>query len=202
MTKRNSNRRDKVVSRSLLKQSGVKAKRERDKFVFVIPADYAETLEKNYSFSFDQLKVGGDIPLPELAVHIDEQASMEASVGLVCEISRYALEAERNEYENWYNELSYKCKKHLYENGEKAQCTELYLKGYIALKHKTKLLERQNKIRDLEFQYRLLNNVFRSALERKGELLPTLRNVIQGKTDGIGSIDVRIQNKTRIKLKV
>jgi hypothetical protein len=190
-----------IIARSLLKHAGVKVSRERDRYVFVIPADKAEQIKKEFGFSFEQLRVGGDIPLPELAVHVDEQAALEASVSLVCEIARHKLEELKNRYQLWQEELYYTCKCHLQDNVAKPResVTENTVRGYMAKKYKEKIREWQKQISDLEFQYRLLNNVFRAAVITKGALLPTLRNIVQGKSAGIEVVN---QEKARIKLKV
>lgn len=190
---------EKIISRSLLKNSGIKVGRERDKYVFIVPAEKADEIKKQYGFSFDMLKVGGDISLSELAVHVDEQASVEANISLVCEICRYKLENERNSFEQWFEALYYKCRRHMMES-EKTP-TEAFVRGYMQNKYKAEISERKNKIADLEFQYRLLV-AFRSAIEKKGELLPTLRNIVQGKSEGVGSIDVKVEQPVRLRLKM
>jgi hypothetical protein len=187
-----------IVSRSLLKHSNVKVGRERDTYVFVIPADTAERIKQEYSFSFDQLKVGGEISLPELAVHIDEQAASEARWGTVCEIARHKLEVEKLVFEEWYENLLYKCRVHL-ENIRKGTVTEGTIKGYAYHKHGAEIAQRRQKQLDLELQYRMLNNVIRAALAVKGQLLPTLRNIVQGKGEA-AAIDVKVAQKVRVKL--
>jgi len=191
-----------VVPRSLLKQSGVKVGKERGNYVFVIPVEKAEELTKQFGFSFDQLKVGGDIPLAELAVHIDEHASVEANASLATELCRYALEKERNKYELWHEQTAHKCRMFMIKKHGISKVTAAMVAGYTSTKYGSKISERRKKITDLEFQYRLLNNVFLSALKVKGMLLPTLRNIVQGKADiGIG-IKVKVGKRVRSKLNI
>jgi len=194
-----------MKSRSLLKHSGVKVKRERDSLTFIIPADKAEKIIKECNFSWEQLKVGGDIPLSELAVHLDEQASLEARVGYIAEVARYALENAKTEFEAWQEQTYYKVRSHLEDTGHKSGLTENYIRGYMRTKYPKEMRKKESEISTLEFQYRLLNNVIRSAVITKGTLLPSLRNIIQGSNsnaEGIKSIEVRVENKIRNKLKV
>jgi len=184
-----------VIARSLLKSEGVKYVNNNGNYTFVIPAGVADSIEKAYGFSFDQLSVGGEIPLAELAVHVDEQAGLEARISLVCELAHHTLQLEKNAFELWYDRLYYKCKKSLLRDNSKS-VTESYVSGYISTKYGSELEERKKKIADLEFQYRLLNNVFRSAAITKGELLPTLRNIVQGQ----GAAGIQFITKKKVKI--
>ena len=57
---------------SLLKSSGVKAKfDEVGNLTFIVPKHIEEKIRAEYNFSVEQLSVGGDIPLGDLAVHVD-----------------------------------------------------------------------------------------------------------------------------------
>jgi len=196
MSKESKENRD-IIARTLLKRNKIGVRKKKGNYVFVVPHDLANKLVQEYSFNFEQLKVGGDIPLPELARHVDEQASLEAEFSLVCEISRYTLENERLVYEEWHESLSYKCRAFLQEKHNKAP-TEGQLKNYMFSKYGKKIRKKKMKIVELEAQYRILNNVIRSAIVVKGQLLPTLRNIVQGKT-GIG-INVESE-KTKAKIK-
>jgi hypothetical protein len=60
------------------------------------------------------------------------------------------------------------------------------------------LAERKKRLADLEFQYRLLNNVFRSATLTKGQLLPTLRNILQG--SNAAGISFTVKKPAKVKV--
>lgn len=185
-----------IIAKALLKHEGVDIKFKEGSYVFVIPAKIADDIKKSYGFSFDMLSVGGELPLSELATHVDEQAALEARVSLCCEVAHYALQAAQNEFEMWYNSLYYKCRKFL--NNEHKGVTEKYVEGYIITKYGDKYRARKKALTDLEMQYRLLNNVFRSAVITKGELLPTLRNIIQG--SGNKGINFTTTKKAKLKI--
>jgi len=83
-------------------------------------------------------------------------------------------------------------------SGEKS-VTDKGVACRIAFKHGKEMSKKKKEINELEFQYRMANNVIRSSLITKGTLLPTLRNIIQGKApDGIG--EVESSEKIRFKL--
>jgi hypothetical protein len=189
-----------VIPRALLKQKGVRVKTKGGKYVFNIPADLATKLIEEYAFSFDQLKVGGDIPLAELAIHIDEQASLEANVGQACELMKHQLELLRLKYEEWYESKSWKARVWNKKNSKHA-FTEGALKSYLYAKYGKQITEKKRELQELETSYRLINNVIRQAIIVKGTLLPTLRNIVQGRGDGVGSITVKVNKDTREKLK-
>lgn len=195
------NNKAEIIPRALLRREDIKLRKARGTFVFVIPADKAELIKKEYGFSFEQLKVGGDISLAELAVHVDEQASLEARVSLVTEVVRYKLSCVKQEHEHWKEQIIQKVKKRLLK--KEKSVTDVYVRGYIRnhIKHGKQWAEWEKKVLDLEFQYRIINNVFRQAVVVKGQLLPTLRNIVQGKHEGLGAIDVKVQKSVRVKLK-
>jgi hypothetical protein len=190
-----------VIPRSLLKKNGVRVKTKGSKYVFNIPADLAKKLAEQYAFSFDQLKVGGDIPLAELAIHIDEQSSLEANVGQACELAKHQLELLRLDYEQWYEQMAWKARA-WYKKKNSKDFTESALRSYLYSKYGVEITRRKQEILEFETSYRLLNNVIRQAITVKGTLLPTLRNIVQGRGDGVGSISVTINKDTRKKLKI
>ena len=87
-----------------LRSMGMKFKADRKgNLKLVVPDNIKKALRKVYEFSPDELTVGVDQPLGELARHIDEQASMEARVSVVTEFMRHYLNMLQNDYEIWFN---------------------------------------------------------------------------------------------------
>lgn len=190
----------KMVARENIKRHGIKFEMGNiGNLTFVIPAWLENKLRKEYNFSVEMLNVGGNIALADLAVHVDEQPSLEAHAGMIAEWIRYKLKQGQDEYELWYEKIFYRVKTHMVQSGEK-NVTDKGVGCRIAAKHGKEMAKRKEEINKLEFQYRMANNVIRSSLITKGTLLPTLRNIIQGKApDGIG--EVESSEKLRFKLK-
>lgn len=174
---------------------------ENGSLVFVVPKSLEERLKKEYNFSVEMLSVGGDIPLADLAVHLDEQSSMEAHAGMIAEFLRYQLKQKQDEYELWYEKVFYKTKKLMQSAGDK-NITDKGVSSKISALHGKEIARYRKKINGLELQYRLANNVIRASLITKGTLLPTLRNIVQGKEgQGLGRIDKSERVRNRLKFK-
>ncbi len=186
-----------------LKRNGVRYKLDDSgQLTFIMSEGLENKLKKEYSFSMDMLKVGGDIPLPDLAVHCDEQASTQCHIGMMAEIVRYQLKQKQDEYDRWYNAIFYKTKNFMQKNNEK-NITDKGVESRLKFKNQKKLRCFQSAINELEMQYRILDNVIKASVITKGILLPTIRNIVQGKSDvGIGSIKPKSASKIRKKLKL
>ncbi len=187
-----------------LKNQNIQANLDKDtgNLTFVVPKSLEKKLQKEYNFSIDMLSVGGDIPLPELAIHCDEQASTEARIAFLAEFVRYQLKQKQDQYDAWYWSSFNKVKQHLKENDEK-NLTDKSVEGRIKSKYKEKYLKFKTAINTLEMQFRILNNVIKASLVTKGSMLPSIRLIIQGKDgQGIGTIKPKIAKKVRKKLKI
>lgn len=171
--------------------------------VFVVPKDLEERLRKQYNFSADMLKIGGDLPLTDLAVHIDEQSGMEYHSGMVAELVRYQFTRKKTEYEAWYQRIFFKVKQHLIQKGEK-NLTDKTVESRIYARYGKKMFKYRQEIDLLEMQHRILDRVVHAAIVTKGVLLPTLRNILQGRNDtGIGSlknVDKNIRLRERLTI--
>ena len=189
-----------VKSKTSLRSQGIKID-NREGIKFKIPENIAKMIEKTFSFSVEQLSVGGNISLPDLAVHLDEQSSLEFHVSGLSEYCRHALRNAEDEYEIWYNKTYFKCREYLKNKGEKAPSEKVVVCRLIS-KYSKNYRKRKQELNRAELEYRLLNHVIRASVVTKGVMLPTLRNIIQGKQgDGISeSFDGN--KKVRKKLKV
>ena len=193
-----------MVARQNIKRSNIKFEISKSgNLTFVIPKWLESKLQKEYNFLIGMLNVGGNIALADLAVHVDEQASLEAHASMISEWIRYQLKQKQDEYDLWYEKIFYKVKTHMVSMGEKS-ITDKGVVSRITSKYIKKMTKFKKELSELEFQYRMANNVIRSALITKGTLLPTLRNIIQGKSpDGIGEVedsdDIRFKLKTKGK---
>lgn len=177
---------DKTKFKLLLKSERVKIRKQDGDYIFTIPEKIYNDVIDQCNFSLDQLKVGGDIPLPDLAHHIDEQAAWEARIGFMCETVRYQWECAKEELDNWLEKIAYIVRKKLIEDLGKSP-TEKAVTNYIHSEYEETYLVFTAKCKRLEYKYRLFNHVIRAAIVTKGTLLPTLRNIIQGNTgEGIG----------------
>jgi hypothetical protein len=190
---------DKAKFKLLLKSERIKLKNSDGDYVFVIPEKIYNDVIDQCKFSLDQLMVGGDIPLPDLAKHIDEQSAWEARIGFMAETVRYQWECAKDEFENWWEKTSYEVREVYIEEVGKPP-TEKTISNCIHSQHGDEYLALSSKCKKLEYKYRLFNHVIRAAIVTKGTLLPTLRNIIQGNnSEGIG---IHFEKKTGRKVKV
>jgi len=185
-----TNQVDTAISR--LKSVGIALKSEGTNIVFVIPKHLEESLAKVYGFSTDELKVGADIPLAELARHMDEQAAMEERAGVVAETLRHVLNQAELDFEMWFNTIFWKCKNRL-----DLKMSDKSVTSYVISKYGKTYRKYKERINRAEYTYRLMNNAIRAAWQTKGKLLPSLRNIVQGDKP-IGGIEVRTTG-TRIE---
>jgi len=192
---------DKVkVSRTLLKRSSIRIEKKGGKRVFVIPERLAETLMRNYNFTFEQLQVGGDIDLQELALHMDGQGQLEAEAGMVSEHARLLKELAVLYCESWYEKECQKIREYFYDKHGKYP-TEAYVKGKLASGKKGKTWRlKQTEMKTLESNYRILNNVIRSAIVVKGDMLRSMRPLLQNDGNTVSGISVRVAKKVKTKL--
>jgi len=187
-----------------LKNSNIQTKLDGDtgSLIFVVPKTLEQKLKKEYNFSMDMLSVGGDIPLPELAIHCDEQASTEARMAFLAEFVRYQFKQAEEQFDVWYWSTFNKVKEHLKAKEEK-NLTDKTVEGRIKTKYGKKYLKMRTNVNTLEMQFRILNNVIRASLITKGTMLPSIRLIIQGKDgQGIGTIKQKTVKRVRNKLKI
>lgn len=186
-----------------LKHNNIKANfDDSGNLTFIIPKSIEEKIKKEYNFSVDKLNVGGDIPLADLAIHCDEQASSEFHIGTLAEFTRFQHKQKQDEYDAWFQSKFYETKQYLLSSGEKS-VTDKSVEGRLRSKQKKKIKKFTTDINTLEMQYRLLNNVIKASIITKGMLLGTIRNIIQGKDGiGIGEIKLKKAKKIRKKLKI
>jgi hypothetical protein len=192
---------DKVkVARTLLKRNCIRIERKGGKCEFVIPDRLAETLTREYKFSYNQLEVGGEIDLQELALHMDGQGKLEADVGMLAEHARLLKEIFSLSNEHWHEKQTHKIRTHFYEVHNKYP-TEAYVKGKLASGSKGKeWYQRQKDLAVLEANYRILNNVIRSAIIVKGDMLRSMRPLLQSDGNAVNGISVKVAKKVKTKL--
>lgn len=191
----------KIKVQAKLKSQNIKAKLDdTGNLTFIIPKTLEEKLKREYDFSVDMLNVGGDIPLADLAIHMDEQPALEYRIGLLAEFSRYKLNQKEDEFKVWYDNKFHKIKNFLIENQQK-NLTDKTVESRIIVKYGKTYSKFKSEIRELEMQYRILHFVIRACLEKKGMMLPSIRNIIQG-SKGPGIESIASGKKTRKTLKL
>ena len=169
------------ISEKLMRNMGISKKSKMGQITFVVPSNLAEKLKEQFNFSFDMLNIGGDLPLPELAVHLDEQSTMEGYIGTLVENARYELQLAEDEYDVWYHDKFYKVKEKLKdEYTGKTNITDKYVESVLKSKYKNSYMKRKKKIAKLQYTYRLLNNAIFASIITKGKMMQSLRNVLQG----------------------
>lgn len=137
-------------------------------------------------FSIEVLTLrGGETPLPVLAVHVEEQASLEAYWSAQAEQARYKYSVAEDSFNFWYESKYAKHFTQLQDRGV-AKPIQKEVEGRIARLCGEELKRRKEKVRKLEYRYRMLSNACLASVATKGRMLQTLRNIIQG--NGAGKI--------------
>jgi hypothetical protein len=169
-----------VVAKSQLKSVGISLEKTKTGIKFVYENTQIINDLGHLGFSMDILKVqGGEMPLPELAVHVDEQASLEAYWSGLAEKSRYELMLIQDSFNYWYEAKYSRCFNQLQMHGV-PKPIQKEVEARISFKYKDILIKKKKKLRDAEYRYRLLCNACHASLVTKGKMLQTLRNIIQG----------------------
>ena len=190
-------KRTKPVKTKLLGTMGAFVETKKGVMVLHVPIDLEKQAKAEYNFSFDMLKIGGDISLPELAEHMDNQATLEARFGYLAEMARYQKEVAVQEFEIWYAKKYRRAKEYL-TIGTKTP-TEKAVEAYIIEKYEKTYRRLKEEVGKAEFQYRLLYNAIHAAIETKGKMLQSLRNVLMG--TGFTGLNVQMEDP-RSQLKV
>ena len=180
------------LSEQLMKSVGIFTKISDGKFVIKVPANIWDKAEKEFSFSFDMLEVGGDLSLPELAKHLDEQSANEARFGSLAEMIRYQKGLIDLDFDIWYSSKFYIAK-------GKDKASDKSAHAYILKRWPKEYRKRKQAVIDMEFKYRLVNNAIFSSIMTKGKMLQSLRNVIQGNNFQSTSIGAEKQGRATIK---
>lgn len=179
-----------------MSKAGIKTKKKTDgNTTLVIPKDVEKQAKEEFNFSFNMLKVGGELPLIDLAEHIDEQASHEARFGMLTENARYLYQVKEQEYEIWYNEKYNNVRKRLTKGTSKP--TEKAIHAYIISRYSAEYKTLKAQVATAEHVYRLLNNAIYASIITKGKMLQSLRNVLMGNS-GVG---LNVESEKSIKVK-
>jgi len=169
-----------IIAKSQLKSVGIEMEKTRTGIKFVYENKQIISDLDHLGFSLDILKVqGGEMPLPELAVHVDEQATLESYWSAIAEKSRYELMLEQDKFNWWYESKYSRCFNELQMNGV-PKPIQKEVEARISFKYKEIMERKKKKLRDAEYRYRLLCNACHASLVTKGKMLQTLRNIIQG----------------------
>jgi hypothetical protein len=169
-----------IVAKSQLESVGIKPIKTKTGIKFIYENTQIISDLEHLGFSLDILKVqGGEMPLPDLAVHVDEQASLEAYWSALAEKSRYELMVEQDAFNYWFESKYSRCFNELQMHGV-PKPIQKEVEARISFKYKEILTKKKKKLRDAEYRYRLLCNACHASLVTKGKMLQTLRNIIQG----------------------
>lgn len=187
------------TAKNLLRSKGVKYKADGNSYIFYVPEHLADMIYEQFNFSFDMLRVSKELPLVELAQHMNDQAGMEAYASHLAEVQRYQLSVLETAYDIWYNQKYQIAMEKLKRSG--MSTTEKSIKAHIIYKYEKVYKRKKAAINEAEFKYRLLCNVVHAAIVTKGKMLQSLRNIIQGDGIGIGGIEVEVTSKRKGKSK-
>lgn len=168
-----------IIYKTLLNSVGVKVIKTMSGIKFVYKEEILDDL-KQLGFSIDILKVnGGEMPLPTLHKHVDEQASLEAYWSAQAEKSRYALKLAEDSFNYWYEGVYYKSFNKLVLSGI-PKPTAKEVEARISSIFPKTFKKKKEKLRKLEHDYRMLFNCCYTSVATKGRMMQTLRNIIQG----------------------
>lgn len=168
-----------IITPVLLKSAGVIIKKRDYGIKFIFKRTQVLDDLKQIGFSLDILKVGGEISLPDLSVHVDNQAALEAYWGALAEKARYEFHAIEDKYNFWHESKYAKCFHELQDMGT-PKPTQKEVEARISSKYHKQLSRRKEKLRKLESNYRILLNVCYASIVTKGRMIQSLRNIIQG----------------------
>jgi hypothetical protein len=169
-----------VVAKSQLKSVGISLEKTKTGIKFIYENTQIINDLGHLGFSLDILKVqGGEMPLPDLAIHVDEQASLEAYWSGLAEKSRYELMLVQDSFNYWFESKYSRCFNELQMQGV-PKPIQKEVEARISFKYKEILIKKKKKLRDVEYRYRLLCNACHASLVTKGKMMQTLRNIIQG----------------------
>lgn len=167
----------------LMKSVGISLKRDGNKVKFVFKDKKTIDDLAQLGFSIDILRVnGGEMPLPVLAEHIDNQSSLEAYWGARAEKARFELMSEHDSFQYWFDAKYAVCFNELQDMGV-PKPIQKEVEARISRKFGKELKIRKEKVRVLEFNYRMLHNACFTSIATKGKMMQSLRNIIQGVRD-------------------
>jgi len=198
-TKINLPEKEKVAKRQL-KSMKVKVWEDKGNFVFEFRPEIISEI-RQLGFILEVLEVGGgELPLPALADHIDKQAALEAYWSAAAERARYKLQLQQDKWDRWYNKAYMWAfdELKLVDGVPKPTAREIEAKIYKTFSKKYD--KKKEKLREFEYNYRLLCNVCHASIVTKGKMLQSLRNILQGSNaDGI---EVKRTEITDVGIKV
>jgi len=190
-----------IIAPTLLKSVGIELKKTLNGISFRYSNSYIVSELEQLGFSIDVLRVqGGELPLPALAAHVDEQAAQEAYWGAQAEEARYIFQVLQDSYEFWHQSKYAECLVSLKDQG-KSKPTIKDVDAYMARKYLKKIKVKKEKIRKAERKYRLLMNACYASIVTKGKMLQSLRNIIQGGNAKMPVIDTDVLNVKPDKIK-
>lgn len=150
---------------------------------------------KQLGFSIEILRVnGGEMPLPELSIHVDEQASLEAYWNAQAEKARYKLKLAEDKYKYWYETKYNQCFSELVDMGV-PKPIQKEVESRIAEQYSKVLRQKQEKLRKVEYRYRMLMNCCVASIVTKGRMMQSLRNIVQGNTYKMGTLDPEVMSE-------
>lgn len=191
-----ANERDKPpiekISKNIMGSVGISTKKTKGGIKFVFKNKEIIGDLKQLGFSISILKVGGgEMPLPILREHVDNQAALEAYWGAMAETARYQFMVIQDEFNYWFEAKYALCFRELQDRGV-PKPIQKEVEARISLKYKKLLLGKKNKLRLAEKNYRVLANACYTSIVTKGKMMQTLRNIIQGGGTRMPLVDVDI----------
>lgn len=177
------------IAKKLLNSMGVRVKKTMSGIKFIYREEIIKELDQ-LGFSLNLLKVrGGEMPLPVLHKHVDEQAAQEAYWSSQAEKARYEYSVGEDDYNFWYSKIFGEIFHKLQEDGIQKP-TEKEVNAEIAKKYPKNLKKRKEHLRVLERRYRMLFNCCYASIVTKGKMMQTLRNIIQGGQIKMASVEI------------
>jgi hypothetical protein len=187
------------ITPTLLKSVGVVLQKDKDGIKFIFKDKKVLDDLAQLGFSIDILRVaGGEMPLPILAEHLDNQAALEAYWAARAEKARYEFMKTQDIFNYWYESKYARCFRELQERGV-PKPIQKEVEARISREYGKVLKIKKEELRLAEYNFRILHNACFASMVTKGKMMQTLRNVIQGgnikvpliETEDHSNIDVK-----------
>ena len=177
---------------------GIKVWKRKGEFTFEFRPEIIKEA-KQLGFVIDVLEVGGgNLPLPALADHLDKQAALEHYWSSAAEVARFEWEESKAKWYTWYMERYNWAFNHLKDFEGITKPTKQEVEAQVYVKYKKIWNKRQEKLRKAERNYRILSNACHASIITKGEMMRSLRNIIQG--SDLKEIKIRRTKSVQVKV--
>ena len=193
-----------MIARVLLKSSCIRMRKVKGKLTLTIPKAVGEMITDTLKLTIDDFQVGDgeQISLHDLAFAMDRQAAHEAAIGMFCEHLRAVKEEEEFRFETWLEAKKHTVRANWYETYNKWP-TESAIMGSLVKQYGKDYKQRKQSLLSISMNYRIMHNAIRSAMVVKGDMMRSMRPLLQGDGSSIvARAPLQARQTTTRKVKV